>query len=321
MKEYAISKGREQAALESLRLWREREQERLRGDIDRLTRLDAAWANCRLRRHVERKATGKVLPGATETRILPMAPLRGIEKPATARLARDGLSSFKLTGYAAVYNATADLYDFTEEIVEGAFDNVLRDDVRGLVNHNSDLIFARTTNDTLRLSSDRVGLRFSADLIEDDALSHTLINRVRTAIWSQCSFSFAVDVATDEWVVAPNGDAHRKITKILQLFDISVVTFPAYAETSVWLVQEPRAAEPKSDEEEPEDYNPQAEADRWFNEECDERQERWAEEERQRDEDRLRRLRAVEQRLQRSPREKELSWRLDDLQRRLSRNT
>ena len=62
-----------------------------------------------------------------------------------------------VVGYGAVFNSQSnDLGGFREFIAPGAFDGRLEDDVRFLVNHDANLILARTTNGTLRLSVDEI---------------------------------------------------------------------------------------------------------------------------------------------------------------------
>ena len=69
-----------------------------------------------------------------------------------------------LEGYAAVYNSETDLGHFREVIKPGAFDDVLDNDVRALINHDPNLILGRTTNGTLELSVDERGLKYRVKL-------------------------------------------------------------------------------------------------------------------------------------------------------------
>ena len=66
-------------------------------------------------------------------------------------------------GYAALYNKRADIGWFDEEILPGAFDDVLNDDVRCLKNHDANYILARSNKGkgTLELFLDEKGLGYS----------------------------------------------------------------------------------------------------------------------------------------------------------------
>ena len=67
-----------------------------------------------------------------------------------------------VVGYGSVFNTLSnELGGFREIIAEGAFDGRLEDDVRFLINHDG-LPLARTTNGTLRLSTDERGLKYEA---------------------------------------------------------------------------------------------------------------------------------------------------------------
>ena len=57
-----------------------------------------------------------------------------------------------------------------------------------------------------------------------------LYARVQRGDVSQCSFGFII--IAEERQLKDNGDIHYLITEV-RLFEVSVVTFPAYEETSV----------------------------------------------------------------------------------------
>jgi len=69
-----------------------------------------------------------------------------------------------LEGYAAVFNSETDLGAFREVIRPGAFDDVMDNDVRALINHDPNLILGRTGNGTLELSTDERGLKYKVKL-------------------------------------------------------------------------------------------------------------------------------------------------------------
>lgn len=137
-------------------------------------------------------------------------------------------------GHAAVFNEMSEnLGGFREIIHEGAFDEVLADDVRALFNHDSNLILGRSPK-TLNLSVDARGLVFKYESPDTSYARDLLISLERGDV-SQSSFGFRVaNVEGAEWVEDDEtGALTRHIKKISRLFDVSPVTFPAYPQTDV----------------------------------------------------------------------------------------
>lgn len=133
-------------------------------------------------------------------------------------------------GYAFVYGAIADLGDFTEEIQRGAADSVLTDDVRGLFNHDPNIVLGRSTSKTMSLSADDKGLKYTIRYNPNDPDHVKIMEKVKRGDISQSSFAFRTD--TDKWETR-NGKDHRTITKFKRLIDVSPVTYPAYNEATV----------------------------------------------------------------------------------------
>jgi len=131
----------------------------------------------------------------------------------------------KVVGHASVYNTMSeDLGGFREIIAPGAFDDVLENDVRALINHDGNLILARTTSGTLALSTDEKGLRYEFEMPETSYGKDLAVSMKRGDI-TQSSFAFTV--ADDSWETTDGMDV-RTITKVKRLFDVSPVTYPAY---------------------------------------------------------------------------------------------
>ena len=133
-----------------------------------------------------------------------------------------------MSGYATVYGFPYDVAGgperggWSEVIVEGACAKsvVERDDVRLLVNHEG-LPLARTAAKTLTLASDAVGLRCDASLDRSSPLVASVLSAMERGDLDEMSFAFRV--IRQEW------DAdylERRITEV-QLFDVSLVTYPA----------------------------------------------------------------------------------------------
>lgn len=145
----------------------------------------------------------------------------------------------KLGGHAAVFNQTTSIGPYLERLAPTAFDAVLASpglDVRGLFNHNPDLVLARTP-DTLRLSTDSTGLQFELDL-PDTTLGNDVRTMVDSGLITGCSFGFVAD--QQDWT-QQDGKSLRTHTSVGRLFDVSVVTYPAYEGTSVSLRSIPQA--------------------------------------------------------------------------------
>ena len=137
----------------------------------------------------------------------------------------DAGEAMELEGYAALFNSVTDLGAFREMIAPGAFDEVLDDDVRLLLNHDGAPL-ARTKNGTLQLSVDERGLHYRAQLSDTQA-GRDLYTMVKRGDISQSSFGFTIKEQDIE------SDGLRVIRKIGRLLDVSPVSYPAYEDTEV----------------------------------------------------------------------------------------
>jgi len=114
---------------------------------------------------------------------------------------------------------------FTEIIMPGAFDDVLKDDIRALFNHNPDLILGRTKSGTMKIQLTEKGLGFEI-FYPDTSCARDLVESIRRGDIDAVSFAFRTkDV---EWIDNEDGTSTRKILKFSMLQDISPVTYPAY---------------------------------------------------------------------------------------------
>jgi len=132
-----------------------------------------------------------------------------------------------LEGYAAVFNSETDLGHFREVIKPGAFDDVMTNDVRALINHDPNLILGRTENGTLELSTDERGLKYRVKL-GNQSYAKDFYESVKRGDISQSSFAFTIEDQSwnEERTV-------RSVDKVRQLLDVSPVTYPAYAAATV----------------------------------------------------------------------------------------
>lgn len=127
---------------------------------------------------------------------------------------------------------------FFEVIDRGAFEdeNSLRD-VALFVNHNSEqipLARSRRNNDnsTMTLKVDDVGLAIRAKLdVENNLDAKALWSAVRRGDISGMSFAFRV--GDEEWQDIDLEMPTRRIKKIIRVFEVSAVAFPAYEQTDI----------------------------------------------------------------------------------------
>lgn len=145
---------------------------------------------------------------------------------------RDADGKLYIEGYFAVFDSPYPLWDGAEEVVKpGAFEDVLTQDVRALVNHDTTLVMGRTTAGTLLLKQDETGLWGQIEVNRDDTDAMNLYARVQRGDVSQCSFGF--DIERETFVDLGDGRCRWEIEKVNPLYEVSVCTFPAYEATSV----------------------------------------------------------------------------------------
>ena len=145
---------------------------------------------------------------------------------------RDADGKLYIEGYFAVFDSPYPLWDGAEEVIKpGAFEGVLTQDVRALVNHDTTLVMGRTTAGTLLLKQDETGLWGQIEVNRDDTDAMNLYARVQRGDVSQCSFGF--DIERETFVDLGDGRCRWEIEKVNPLYEVSVCTFPAYEATSV----------------------------------------------------------------------------------------
>ena len=157
---------------------------------------------------------------AIERRITANGNLRSIRKDGKPRL----------IGHAAVFDTLSeDFGGMWERIAPGAFTRTIKnDDIRALLNHDSNFVLGRNKSGTLRLHEDGQGLAVEVDLPDTQAARDLTVSTERGDI-SQMSFGFIT--RNQEW--DESGDVMIRTLKEVELFDVSPVTFPAYPTTDV----------------------------------------------------------------------------------------
>lgn len=139
----------------------------------------------------------------------------------------------RVIGYAAVFGPLSeDLGGFRERVDSRAFDQSLSSgkDIRALVDHDSAKVLGRSSNQTLRLSTDGHGLR-----VEIDLPSTTYAADIRALLErgdvSQMSFGFLLHAGGDKWERSADGSRLRTLLSV-DLVEVSLVSIPAYPDTS-----------------------------------------------------------------------------------------
>mgnify|MGYP002515990090 CR=1 FL=1 len=148
-----------------------------------------------------------------------------------AMTARSDDSGPVIACHFAVFNTPTELWPgCIEQIAPGAFSSSMGLDVRALINHETRLVLGRTTAGTLSLQEDATGLYGEIKINEHDSDAMNLYARVQRGDVSQCSFGF--DIVAEDYVVSPDGQTCTWTIRDVILYEVSVVTFPAYDATS-----------------------------------------------------------------------------------------
>ncbi len=139
----------------------------------------------------------------------------------------------RVVGTAAVFGSYAKIRGGALETIEQrAFDRALSEkhDVVLLVDHNPSLLLARTSNQTLELRTDEHGLHIEAEL---PATTYANDLKALLARGDVRSMSFGFVAKKDKWTQV-QGMSLRTVQD-LDLYDVSIVTRPAYADTQISL--------------------------------------------------------------------------------------
>lgn len=136
-----------------------------------------------------------------------------------------------IEGYFSVFNTNYELWEgATESISQGAFSETLGGDIRALIDHETRLVLGRNKAGTLELREDSHGLWGKIRINQNDTDAMNLYSRIQRGDVDQCSFGF--DILDENAEYREDGTVHWEIRKV-KLYEVSVVTFPAYQDTSV----------------------------------------------------------------------------------------
>ena len=142
-----------------------------------------------------------------------------------------------IEGYAIVYDTpqthTFGKYKFTEVIKKSALDFTNMKDIVLRYNHNDTFcVLARTKNSSLQLTSDDIGLKIQAELLDTQS-NRDIYKSIKAGLIDSMSFAFSVAPKGDTWEYGEN-ETYRTVTNIEKIYDVSVVDVPFYEDTSVY---------------------------------------------------------------------------------------
>jgi HK97 family phage prohead protease len=144
----------------------------------------------------------------------------------------DGMT---FTGYASVFNSPSqDLGGFIEYVAPGAFKRSLqsRNEVKLLWNHDSGEPLASLRGGTMQLVEDDRGLKVTAQL-PNTTRGRDIAELLRTKVIDSMSFGF--NVIKDSWA----RDGQTRTLESVRLFEVSIVSFPAYESTTAQVRSQP----------------------------------------------------------------------------------
>ena len=162
---------------------------------------------------------------------------RQVTIPVQIRSVSDEEQEPTIEGYALKYNKPSQVLGgfvrFIEQIAPGALQDCDMSNVVATINHDQNQVLGRS-GVNLELTTDEVGLKFSVTPT-DTTFAHDLITNIEAGVINQCSFAFTVADGDDaqEWTDSTQDgvDYERTIYRIARLYDVSIVTMPAYPDT------------------------------------------------------------------------------------------
>lgn len=139
-----------------------------------------------------------------------------------------------LRGLAIPYNKMSEDMGFREVIKEGACQRALskNPDLLALYEHNYSNLLGRSSNNTLRFEETERGLEVEIDLPET-SLGKDLEVLIGNRTLSKMSFGFSTGYDSTEWSEMDDGTDLRTINHIDNLYEVSIVSTPAYEDTEV----------------------------------------------------------------------------------------
>jgi hypothetical protein len=145
-----------------------------------------------------------------------------------------------ISGIAPPWDSWSGDLGFREKFDRGAFTEVLGKrglDVVATWQHDEGFPLGRTTNKTLEIREGEKGLEYRATPPQPSPRVDEYLTLIRGGYVSGSSFAFTVkaDPRHETWATDEKGNITRTIHRVSGLFDVAVVTRPAYPRSSVAL--------------------------------------------------------------------------------------
>lgn len=167
-----------------------------------------------------------------EQRFLPKA----LALPTVEVRAEDAAPVF--TGMAPPWDSWSEDLGFRERFMPGAFAEVLADPALDCVanwQHDSDFPLGRTTNGTLVCQETARGMEWRSTPIWPSERVNDYVKQVAGGYVAGSSFAFTQnDVKGEVWAL-DGEELTRTILRVTGLFDVAIVTHPAYSKSEVGL--------------------------------------------------------------------------------------
>ncbi len=145
--------------------------------------------------------------------------------------------SYNVRGYASTFEEyelfNIDGISYCERIEPTAFDG---SDMRDVVfrKDHAGTVFARTSNQTLKLNVDKHGFLTDTDLSRT-ASARGMHEEIREGMYTQMSFAFVVGEGNDEIIRDKENHKYTRVIKhINKIYDVSPVSFPANPGTDIY---------------------------------------------------------------------------------------
>lgn len=137
-----------------------------------------------------------------------------------------------IEGYFVVFNQATRLYEGVyEEVMRTAVEETVKnDDIRCLLNHDTSVVLGRTSSGTASLSVDDHGIYGRIKINPNDQQANDAYARVERGDISGCSYMY--EPTNEERQVLPDGSI-KYILREAKIYEVSIVTFPAYPTTQI----------------------------------------------------------------------------------------
>lgn len=221
----------ELAELEDLQERRARVADRRRAAMD-----DPLLASSPMyRRYLDRQRAAATPARDSSRNVRALAPTTKVRRSFAAgvrSVRADG--QVRLVGHAAIYDSLSeDLGGWREKLSPGCFDDCLRGQISpvfALWQHDPNFVIASTSDQSLKLSTDRRGLVCDISPMDTQMVRDMVVKPIQDG--KVTSMSFAFDVADAEWTYE-NGMDIRVVKRVGRLYDVSPVCSPAYMGTDI----------------------------------------------------------------------------------------